>query len=125
VSKPASGVLPPEGSDPAADPSEAATVQKRRRNRSPARLAAALAAGRAGTAASAARRARGEPEPEHLDPVERARRKPGSRALAIAAKCWTCMRGDLDSGARGRIRECPSTACGLHPFRPYQREPST
>jgi hypothetical protein len=63
----------------------------------------------------------GERGPQ-LDPLERARRNPQSRALAVAAKCWDCQGGDADPGIRARIRECPITRCPLHAFRPYQRD---
>lgn len=58
---------------------------------------------------------------ERLDPIERAKRNPQSRALAINAKCWDCQGGDADPGIRARIRACPITRCALHAFRPYQR----
>ena len=65
-------------------------------------------------------RAAGGERPAPCDPMERARRNPQSRALAIAAKCWDCQGGDADPGIRSRIRACPITRCALRPFRPYQ-----
>jgi hypothetical protein len=58
---------------------------------------------------------------ERLDPMEKARRNPTSRALAIAAKCWDCQGGNADPGVRRRVGECSITRCPLHPVRPYQR----
>jgi hypothetical protein len=69
-------------------------------------------------------RAAGGERPAPCEPLERARRNPQSRALAIAAKCWDCMGGDADPGIRARIRQCPITRCPLHAFRPYQRSDS-
>ena len=56
----------------------------------------------------AARRARGEPEPERLDPIERARRNPTSLRLAITAKCWDCS---------GRRTSAKLGACSTHVHR--------
>jgi hypothetical protein len=57
---------------------------------------------------------------ERLDPIERARRNPQSRALAIAAKCWDCQGAGADPGTRQRIGECSITRCPLHSVRPHQ-----
>jgi hypothetical protein len=54
-------------------------------------------------------------EVERLDPIEKAKRNPTSRRLAINAKCWGCS-----CGQRVEIRECTVTACPLWNFRPYQ-----
>lgn len=59
-------------------------------------------------------------EPERLDPLERARRKPGSLRLAINAKCYDCGGRDADPGWRERIRTCVIPSCSLYPVRPYQ-----
>ena len=103
------------GSDPGSDPSGASEIAIQSVLPSPQRPATKLGAAHA---AVAARIAAGQPG--RLDPVERARRHPTSFRFAIAAKCWTCMRGDLDPNGRARIRECPSTACPLFPVRPFQ-----
>jgi hypothetical protein len=73
-------------------------------------------------ALAAARAARDHSKPvERLDPIEKARRNPKSRALAIVAKCWDCVGADADPGTRDRIRTCTSRAtCPLWPLRPYQ-----
>ena len=59
---------------------------------------------------------------ERLDPVEKARRNPTSRRLAIAAKCYDCSGGGIDPGVIGRIRDCAVPKCPLFPLRPYQTE---
>ena len=75
----------------------------------------------AARAAQAAKRARGD-KVEILDPVEKAKRNPASRALAIAAKCWDCQGGDADPHPRWRIGNCQITDCPLWPLRPYQAQ---
>jgi hypothetical protein len=55
-----------------------------------------------------------------LNPIERARTKPRSRALAIRAKCWDCCGGGQDPGTRRTIAECTVYHCPLHALRPYQ-----
>lgn len=57
---------------------------------------------------------------ERLTPLEKAARNPGSRSLAIRAKCWDCSGGDADPGVRARVRDCPSKTCPLWPLRPWQ-----
>ncbi len=52
---------------------------------------------------------------ERLSPAEKARANPGSRTLAIYAKCHDCC-----CGSREAIRDCASPNCALRPFRPYQ-----
>lgn len=59
-------------------------------------------------------------KPEHLDPVEKARRNPKSMKLAIRANCYLCMGGGSDAGVRIRVRDCSVTACMLRAFRPWQ-----
>lgn len=61
---------------------------------------------------------------ERLDPLEKARRNPGSKALAIRAKCFDCMGGDSEPGVRKKVRDCSVTRCPLHPHRPWQRADS-
>lgn len=58
---------------------------------------------------------------EVLDPIEKARRSPGSLRLAINGKCWDCVGGADDPGPRQRIRDCPCTDCTLYPVRPFQK----
>lgn len=60
---------------------------------------------------------------QRLDPIEKARRNPKSRKLAIAAKCWDCQGGGIDPGGVQRIRECLSPTCPLYPVRPYKDSP--
>ena len=62
---------------------------------------------------------------ERLDPMEKARRNPKSRKLAIVAKCWDCCGGNADPGVRKRIGDCRSVKCPLHPLRPYQHNAET
>lgn len=52
---------------------------------------------------------------ERLDPLERARRNPQSKVLAIKAMCWEC------SGAqRDEIKNCQVKKCPLWVHRPFQ-----
>lgn len=60
---------------------------------------------------------------ERLDPIEQARRKPKSLALAIKAQCWECIGSGADPNPRRTIRECRATGCPLLPLRPFQRGP--
>lgn len=57
---------------------------------------------------------------ERLDPIERARRNPTSKALAIKAKCFECVGAGSDANPRSAVRECPVTMCPLHSVRPWQ-----
>lgn len=57
---------------------------------------------------------------EMLDPVEKAKRNPQSRQLAIAAFCCQCMGGPGEAGYRGHIRNCTAPTCPLYQFRPYK-----
>ena len=58
----------------------------------------------------------------HLDPVERAKKKPTSLRLAVNGKCWDCQGGDADPLPRQRIGQCDaSVRCPLWPVRPYQK----
>lgn len=52
--------------------------------------------------------------------VERYAARPTNLRLAIACMCMQCMGGESASGAREQVRGCTSTACPLHPHRPYQ-----
>jgi hypothetical protein len=65
-------------------------------------------------------RAKGELHIERLDPVEKARRNPKSKTLAIKAHCWECMGAGADPNTKQNIRDCGVTTCALHPHRPWQ-----
>jgi hypothetical protein len=69
--------------------------------------------------AAAAKRAQGVQL--YRDPLERARVKPKTLRLAIAAKCFSCTGLGQDSGWRATIRDCSVHSCPLHQHRPYQR----
>ncbi|QBJ80548.1 hypothetical protein DKK66_20095 (plasmid) [Aquitalea sp. USM4] len=58
-----------------------------------------------------------------LDPIEKARTNPQSKALAIRAKCWECVGAGHDANPRQEIRDCSVTHCPLHPVRPWQSKP--
>lgn len=55
-----------------------------------------------------------------LDPIEKARLNPQSKALAIKAKCCECMGGPDERNWQKAIQGCKSQLCPLHPVRPYQ-----
>lgn len=57
---------------------------------------------------------------ERLDPLEKAKRNPNSRKLAINAKCYECQGCNADPAVKWRIGNCEVEGCPLHPFRPYQ-----
>jgi hypothetical protein len=59
---------------------------------------------------------------ERLDPIEKAKRNPGSLRLAVNGKCWDCCGAGADGleHTKQTIRECACTRCPLHPVRPYQ-----
>ena len=44
-----------------------------------------------------------------------------SYEYAVRARCWECVAGDDDVGARDRIAECAVTSCRLWPARPYKK----
>ena len=60
-------------------------------------------------------------EAERLDPVERSRRNPKSKAMAIKAMCWQCMGGGGNPATPWLIGNCEVTGCALYPHRPWQR----
>lgn len=61
-------------------------------------------------------------KPEILDPVEKAKRNPGSLKLAIRAHCYLCEGGDSDPGVRYRVGTCAlEDKCPLWRHRPWQR----
>lgn len=39
----------------------------------------------------------------------------------VRARCWQCIGGAEDSGARDRIEQCALSSCALHAVRPYRR----
>ncbi|WP_299076714.1 hypothetical protein [uncultured Paraglaciecola sp.] len=63
-------------------------------------------------------------------PFQQLAAKPSSRSIAIKAMCAQCAGGptsevsilqkQYDSDWKATIRDCPSTGCPLHVFRPYQ-----
>ena len=58
-----------------------------------------------------------------LNPLQKARENPHSRAAALKAKCFECVGGTLDDSPpnwRNEIRYCTSIMCPLVPVRPYQ-----
>lgn len=58
---------------------------------------------------------------EYLNPMERARKHPGSLKMAIAAKCWDCQGQDSDPHPKWRIGNCIAPDCPLWPHRPHQK----
>lgn len=52
-----------------------------------------------------------------LNPIERAKRNPRSKVMAIKAMCYHCVGGEQ---AVQTIRGCTSTECPLYAHRPYQ-----
>jgi hypothetical protein len=52
-----------------------------------------------------------------MNPVEKAKANPNSKAMAIRAMCYQCVGGER---AVDTIRNCSSQACALYPHRPYQ-----
>lgn len=59
---------------------------------------------------------------ERLDPIEKAKRNPGSLRLAVNAMCWQCAGAGADGEGftRQTIRDCSVHRCPLHPHRPHQ-----
>jgi len=57
-------------------------------------------------------------EVKKLSPAEKASKKPQSLRLAINAKCYDCVGGDM--GHRADIKLCPMDDCPLFNLRPYQ-----
>lgn len=59
---------------------------------------------------------------ERLDPIEKAKKNPGSLRLAVNAACWHCAGAGADGQefTRNTIRDCTVTRCPLHPHRPHQ-----
>ena len=61
---------------------------------------------------------RERPKPKSWD--QKAKEKPNSLKIAIAAKCWDCICGDHAHMAKHTIGTCKITGCPLWPHRPYQ-----
>lgn len=59
-----------------------------------------------------------EANPNHkrevIDPIEKAKQNPNSKALAIKAKCWDCA-----GGSRQEVILCPAKECPLWNVRPW------
>lgn len=52
---------------------------------------------------------------ERLDHYQKFELNPGSRKLAINAKCWDCSCEQIQE-----VKYCQVVGCSLHPFRPYK-----
>ena len=61
---------------------------------------------------------------ERLDPIQKAKRNPGSLRLALSAMCWHCAGAGADGDAFTRITisQCQVLRCPLHPHRPYRAQ---
>jgi len=57
---------------------------------------------------------------ERLNPIERAKKNPNSRAMAMKAMCWDCQGRDYDPAVRWRIGNCECPECPLFTLRPYR-----
>jgi len=62
-----------------------------------------------------------EAKPERLDPIQKSKKNPGSRQLAIRAYCYSCSGENSDPHWRWRIGNCEIPECPLWRFRPYQK----
>ncbi len=60
-----------------------------------------------------------------LDPIQRAEKNPGSRALAIKGKCYDCQGRDADPHWQWRVGNCDIPKCPLYSVRPYQAKMGT
>jgi hypothetical protein len=59
------------------------------------------------------------------NPIVKFHSVPHSRKAAINAMCAMCMgctATSLEAGFRNMVKNCASTSCPLHAFRPYQTE---
>lgn len=59
------------------------------------------------------------------NPILKAKEEPNSRRFAIHAMCANCMgctENSIEAGFRNNIKNCKSTSCPLHSFRPYQSD---
>jgi hypothetical protein len=57
---------------------------------------------------------------EILNAIDKAKRNPASKALAMKGRCWQCE-GIEDPGTVERIAACSVKRCALNPLRPHQR----
>lgn len=57
--------------------------------------------------------------PERLTPVERSKRNPSSKALAIKAYCWDCS-----GGSAQEAKLCEIKKCSLYAVNPYKKSKS-
>lgn len=57
--------------------------------------------------------------PERLTPVERSKRNPNSKALAIKAYCWDCS-----GGSAQEAKLCEIKKCSLYAVNPYKKHKS-
>lgn len=106
--------LPRRAPTPSADSGtndEDATTSRRR---------ALLAKARAAAERAAAERKQTGEKRVRLDPIERLKRNPTSRALAINAYCFGCSGRNADPCVRWRVGNCPITDCELYQARPYK-----
>ena len=56
-----------------------------------------------------------------LNPIERAKLYPKSKAKAIKAKCFDCVGQGYDPNWQKEVRECACIDCPLHNVRPFQK----
>lgn len=68
----------------------------------------------------------GVPDPELAAILAQPGRDPERQLVdyvyIVRARCWQCVAGNDDDGARERIEQCGVTTCSLHPVRPYRPE---
>lgn len=57
-----------------------------------------------------------------LDPIQKSKANPLSKALAIKAKCCECMGGPETFNYKNEIKRCTGFSCPLHSVRPYQEK---
>jgi len=62
-----------------------------------------------------------KPQP---NPILRAKRRPTylNAIKAMCAHCMGCTETHMEPGFRTLIRDCSSSACPLHSYRPYQQK---
>lgn len=64
------------------------------------------------------------PDPELAAILAQPNRDPAvtshSLERIVRARCWQCVAGNDDDGARERIEQCGVSTCSLHPIRPYR-----
>lgn len=65
----------------------------------------------------------GEIQTVKLNPTERAKQNPRSKALAIRANCYECVGGDATPNWQREVLNCNlAEKCSLFPHRPYQHK---